>query len=157
MPNLRSTGRPLLVGRAMIHLLNIFTMSNHGGCKRGGCYELGGNAGSSSGQDRSGRGQIRNSVSHVVGSINPKLLLRLSAWNGHFCRSLMVTHEFRLCLHPGGMLRVQSLHLPHRRGLARHCLKPGNPYLLNILPQTRGNDKSCLGRLFCCSPGEIIS
>lgn len=34
------------------------------------------------------------------------------AWTGHFCRSLIVTHEFRLCLHPGGMLRVQSLHLP---------------------------------------------
>ena len=31
---------------------------------------------------------------------------------GHFCLSLTVACEFRLCLHPGGMLRVQSLHLP---------------------------------------------
>ena len=31
----------------------------------------------------------------------------------HFCLPLTVAREFRLCLHPHGMLRVQSLHLPH--------------------------------------------
>ena len=40
----------------------------------------------------------------------------------HFCVALMVTHKFRLCLHPHGMLRVQSLHLPAFTGLARRCL-----------------------------------
>lgn len=39
----------------------------------------------------------------------------------HFCAALMVTHKFRLCLHPRGMLRVQSLHLPIQ-GLARRFL-----------------------------------
>ena len=51
------------------------------------------------------------------------------ARNGHFCRSLMVAHEFRLCLHPGGMLRVQSLHLP-RQGLGS-ALSAGKVYLGN--------------------------
>ena len=32
----------------------------------------------------------------------------------HFCLPLTVAREFRLCLHPHGMLRVQSLHLPHK-------------------------------------------
>ena len=35
---------------------------------------------------------------------------------GHFCPPLTVAREFRLCLRPGGTLRVQSLHLP-RTGL----------------------------------------
>ena len=51
-------------------------------------------------------------LEHRVDSVNPSLLLRHSTGDGHFCRPLMVAHEFRLCLHPGGMLRVQSLHLP---------------------------------------------
>lgn len=43
------------------------------------------------------------------------------AGDGHFCRPLMVAHEFRLCLHPRGMLRVQSLHLPVRAWLGVIC------------------------------------
>lgn len=37
-----------------------------------------------------------------------------SAGLHHFCAALMVAHKLRLCLHPRGMLRVQSLHLPLR-------------------------------------------
>ena len=33
----------------------------------------------------------------------------------HFCVALAITRKFRLCLHPRGMLRVQSLHLPQCR------------------------------------------
>lgn len=33
----------------------------------------------------------------------------------HFCVALTVAREFRLCLQPRGLLRVQSLHLPHQR------------------------------------------
>lgn len=40
----------------------------------------------------------------------------------HFCAALAVTCKVRLCLHPRGMLRVQSLHLPVFAGLARRCL-----------------------------------
>ncbi len=41
---------------------------------------------------------------------------------GHFCPPLTVTRKFRLCIHPVGMLRVQSLHLPIE-GLARRFLQ----------------------------------
>ena len=41
---------------------------------------------------------------------------------GRFRLPLAVTRKFRLCLHPSGMLRVQSLHLPSKEGLARRCL-----------------------------------
>ena len=40
----------------------------------------------------------------------------------HFCIALTVTRKFRLCLHPHRMLRVQSLHLPLHKGLARRFL-----------------------------------
>ena len=33
----------------------------------------------------------------------------------HFCAALAVACKFRLCLQPGGLLRVQSLHLPAMR------------------------------------------
>ena len=52
----------------------------------------------------------------------------LLRWPHHFCAALMVTHKFRLCLHPRGMLRVQSLHLP-MQGLARRFL----PFHFTIL------------------------
>lgn len=59
------------------------------------------------------------------------------AGNGHFCRPLMVAHEFRLCLHPRGMLRVQSLHLPIEGLARRNLLLP-----VFILPFTQGVSKS---------------
>ena len=43
---------------------------------------------------------------------HPQFVTPLIAWLPHFCVALMVAHKFRLCLHPRGMLRVQSLHLP---------------------------------------------
>ena len=52
----------------------------------------------------------------------------------HFCAALTVTRKFRLCLHPRGMLRVQSLHLP-KRGLARHFL-----YVYYIIFQEKSKD-----------------
>lgn len=64
------------------------------------------------------------------------------AGNGHFCRPLMVAHEFRLCLHPRGMLRVQSLHLPIK-GLARRNLLC---CLFFILPFTQGVSKPQFNR-----------
>lgn len=47
---------------------------------------------------------------------HPNLLLCLSAGAGRFRPPLTVARKFRLCLHPDGVLRVQSLHLP-REGL----------------------------------------
>lgn len=48
-----------------------------------------------------------------LGAVHPILLLRqTAAWQGRFRLALTIAREVRLCLQPGGLLRVQSLHLP---------------------------------------------
>lgn len=74
----------------------------------------------------------------------------------------MVTHKFRLCLHPHGMLRVQSLHLPIK-GLARrflplhytiffasvHQKSHVNPPCFMVLPKTAAHlRKRCATSVF---------
>ena len=120
-PNLRSADRSLLTGRAMVHLAvhnrlgkcgNLDRVGNSGseGCTR--------NEVPHSSHTRNGllhRIGANKSMIHIVDSINP-ICYSDESGAGHFCPSLAVARKFRLCLHPRGMLRVQSLHLP-RKGL----------------------------------------
>ncbi len=115
-PNLRSTDRPLLAGRAMIHLaINGNEFAGAMGDADDGILVY--RPGFGSGNERSSQ--------TVIASIHffnrhPNCYSDESG-TGHFCPPLAVTREIRLCLHPRGTLRVQSLHLP-RWGSARRDL-----------------------------------
>ncbi len=104
----------MLDGGAIVHLV-IECRSCGGKDARGisDCVERASELGRKSAVARS---HLNQSVHPVVGLRHPNLLLRFSAWAGHFRPPLTVARKFRLCLHPRGMLRVQSLHLP-REGL----------------------------------------
>lgn len=105
--------RPLLGGRAMIHLILKRTES---GSQRA---QLSTDVSASIAHSA-----VAALANHMLSLVkfagftfdrHPNLLLRLSAWAGRFRPPLTVARKFRLCLHPGGVLRVQSLHLPRER------------------------------------------
>ncbi len=116
-PNLRSTDRALLPGRAMIHLGIIEFLCGKAlksRCKsrrysnlRCACESC--------------CADCFSCFAHrFCNTIHPGCY-STTVGAGHFCPPLTVTRKIRLCLHPGGMLRVQSLHLPWW-GLARRDL-----------------------------------
>lgn len=73
-------------------------------------------------------------VSNMLGFVNasltlfvipiksPQVVTLLCAGAGHFCRLLTITGKLGLCHQPGGLLCVQSLHLPLRLGSALSAL-----------------------------------
>lgn len=117
-PNLRSTDRALLPGRAIIHL-GIIKFGSFG--KTSKSFSQCGRNSNLGHSGNSGCFDRLTSFCHVFSDSCHPVCYSTNVGAGHFCPPLAVTRKARLCLHPRGMLRVQSLHLPWW-GLARRDL-----------------------------------